>query len=120
MKASAQVRLGADIRRRRSEQGLTIELLAMRADISTQHLRRIEKGLADVGLPVLTRIAAALGVSIGVLFGGVPKLSPKALACGRIFDAVDEGLREAVLVFLRAVVRRARHKETATRPIRKR
>lgn len=105
MSISEQARLGAEIKRRRVEQGLTLALLSSRASISATYLSKVEHGRADVGLPVLRRIAAALGTPLGVLFGDVPTLSPKALACGRLFDAVDEELREAVHALLRVLVR---------------
>jgi transcriptional regulator with XRE-family HTH domain len=61
--------LGERIRELRNERGLTQEKLAELAEIHGNHLRRIELGQANPTYLVLTRIAAALKVTL-------PKLLP--------------------------------------------
>lgn len=62
--------------RLRQSQGLAITTLAERANISRQHIWRLEKGLArDPGCDVLSKLAAALGVGISEL---LPPKSPPA------------------------------------------
>ncbi|ALJ22268.1 helix-turn-helix domain-containing protein [Microbacterium sp. No. 7] len=56
----AQLSLGAEIRRRRRAQGLTLQRLAARADLSHPFLSQLERGLARPSMLTLERIAQAL------------------------------------------------------------
>ena len=55
--------VGANIRRRREELGLSQEKLAFESAIDLTYLGGIERGRRNPSLLVLVRIAAALGVS---------------------------------------------------------
>ena len=55
----------------RKEKGWTQEELANVADISTQHLCRIENGVRTPSLETVHRITYALGTTADVLFGNV-------------------------------------------------
>lgn len=57
---AAQVSLGAEIRRRRKEHGLTLTNLAAQARISHPFLSQLERGYARPSMTTLQRIASAL------------------------------------------------------------
>lgn len=59
----AQVTLGAEIRRRRTEKGVTITQLATAAQISHPFLSQLERGYARPSMLTLERIASALGTT---------------------------------------------------------
>jgi DNA-binding transcriptional ArsR family regulator len=61
-------RVVAALRRERERQTVSRAQLAQRADISADHLGRIERGGADPRMSVLLALAAALGTSLRVLF----------------------------------------------------
>ncbi|MFO7276663.1 MAG: XRE family transcriptional regulator [Pseudomonadota bacterium] len=63
--------LGLAIRDERRRQGLTIAQIAERTQLSRGMLSKIETGHAAMSLESLSRIAAALGVSLASLFRGV-------------------------------------------------
>ena len=56
--------LGASIRQRREDQGLSQQRLALMVGSSKSHIWRIETGRVSVGIDDLIRIAAALGVPV--------------------------------------------------------
>ena len=56
--------LGAAIRERRVEQGLSQQRLALMVGSSKSHIWRIETGRVGVGLDDLARIADALGTEV--------------------------------------------------------
>lgn len=53
--------LGAEVRRRRKDSGLTVQQLADAADVSRRMLTQIELGQANPSLVLVDRIARALG-----------------------------------------------------------
>ena len=57
--------LGIAIRRRREEQGLSQQRLALMMGSSKSHIWRIETGRVGVGLDDLIRIADALDARVG-------------------------------------------------------
>lgn len=57
-------RVGARIRARRTELALTLAQTALAAKVSVSHLSSIETGSNLPSLPILARIAAALGLSL--------------------------------------------------------
>ena len=61
-------RVVAALRRERERQTVSRAKLARRADISADHLGRIERGEADPRMSVLLALAAALGTSLRALF----------------------------------------------------
>lgn len=56
--------LGDAIKKRREDQGLSQERLAMMIGSSKSHIWRIEKGRVGVGIDDLARIADALGTQV--------------------------------------------------------
>lgn len=61
--------IGANIRKERKRQLLTIEQLAEKADITDNFLGKIERGEGMPSLPTIDSIACALNVSIDELKG---------------------------------------------------
>lgn len=61
--------VGANVRRLRKERGLTQEQLAMEAAIDLTYLGGIERGRRNPSVDVVGRLAAALAVHPGDLFG---------------------------------------------------
>jgi len=57
------VRVGARIRKLRTDKGWTQQVLADHAGIERAHLARLEAGDREAGLLILERIADALGIS---------------------------------------------------------
>lgn len=72
---SADKRLGAAVRELRRSAGITQEDLAYHAGISTGTLARIEGSTANPSWTTVTRIAAALGVSLVALAAAVEGVS---------------------------------------------
>ena len=63
-RGAVRQRVGRNVRQVRRLRSLTQEALAERSGISYKHLGLIERGRANVGLDVLTRIASALDVDV--------------------------------------------------------
>ncbi len=51
----------------RKQMGLTQEELAFKSDLSTNYVRKIEKGLVNPSLKTIRKIAKALDINIGEL-----------------------------------------------------
>jgi transcriptional regulator with XRE-family HTH domain len=60
--------LGAKVRALRLERGLTLKALGARAGLSHPFLSQLERGLARPSIGSAERIAAALGVPVGMLW----------------------------------------------------
>lgn len=93
--------MGEEVRRRRKALDLTLEQLAERAALTPQYIGTIENGRRDPSLTTLAKIARGLGVSVGVLLGGRPKLSPSGREMARLYDTVSAEIRDAILLILR-------------------
>ena len=70
MASEYTVELGKRIRAARIKAGLTQSELAERADVSTNHISAIERGVYDTRVEMLYRIATVLGVSGDYLLMG--------------------------------------------------
>jgi transcriptional regulator with XRE-family HTH domain len=60
--------VGQNIRNERKKTGWSQEKLAVRADINSQYLSRLELGQENVKIETLQKIARALKIEIGQLF----------------------------------------------------
>jgi len=65
-----KLRFGARLREARKQAGLSQEALAHACGLDRTYIGGIERGERNVGLVDVHRIAAALGVPPGELFGG--------------------------------------------------
>jgi transcriptional regulator with XRE-family HTH domain len=63
--------LGGNVRRLRTERGLTQEQLAFEAQLDLTYVGGIERGRRNPSLMVMARLAAALGVHPATLLQGV-------------------------------------------------
>lgn len=61
--------IGSRIREERRKRGLTQEKLSEMADISIQHMNRIENGVRKPSMDAVHRIADALGITVELLLG---------------------------------------------------
>ncbi len=68
---NARERVGRNIRRLRVAAGITQEMLAVDAKLEAAHVSRIERGLGNPTLDVLSRIAKALDVEVEALIARV-------------------------------------------------
>jgi transcriptional regulator with XRE-family HTH domain len=63
--------VGANIKARRSELGITQEEAAQRAGIHPVEFARAERGLRDLRVSTVAKIARGLGISAGDLLDGI-------------------------------------------------
>ena len=63
--------MGSAIRARRLAQGVTMQVLADRAELSQPFLSKVERGMARLSMRSLDRVAHALGTSAVGLFAGM-------------------------------------------------
>lgn len=61
-----------NLRRERVERRLSIADVARRAELNKDHLGRIERGLSDVSLSTILRLASALDLDPGALIRESP------------------------------------------------
>lgn len=62
-----QIRLGAAIRRLRTEAGVTQEELSRRTDLHPTYISDIERGVRNPSFVTLVRLSSGLGVSLAEL-----------------------------------------------------
>ena len=63
--------LGARIRYLRQQKNLSIEGLALEADINRNYLCDLERGARNPTINILNKIAKSLDVSLSILFEGI-------------------------------------------------
>ena len=66
--------LGYRIRYLRQNKGLSIETLALEAEINRNYLGDLERGMRNPTVVVLNKIAKALDVDLSTLFEGIREL----------------------------------------------
>ncbi len=71
-KASILIRFGHAVRKRRMELGLSQESLAERAELHRTYIADIERGVRNLSLRNIEKLAQALGMSIADLFASLP------------------------------------------------
>jgi len=70
---NAGMSVGTNIRALRKHLGYTIEQLALKADVDTSNLSKLERDIGGYSKESLERLAGALNVRIGTLFGELPE-----------------------------------------------
>jgi transcriptional regulator with XRE-family HTH domain len=103
-------RVGRRIRALRFLQELSLEQLAERAKISDKHLALVELSKVNVGIDVLTKIAAGLSVSLADLVDTAPSRRQVALITKGDLDQFVEAGRRALRLRNR-LVRAPRRRE---------
>ena len=71
--------LGYRIRYLRQNKGLSIEALALEAEINRNYLGDLERGMRNPTVVVLNKIAKALDVDLSTLFEGIRELQKVAI-----------------------------------------
>jgi transcriptional regulator with XRE-family HTH domain len=71
--------LGVSIAKRRTELNLSQEELADRAHVHRTYISDVERGVRNVSILTLERIAVALDIPLGVLFAWIPPMSQQGL-----------------------------------------
>src|SRR5215212_10824165 len=69
---AGELRVGARLRARRLERGLTISEVAERAGLTAGFISQLERDLTSASLSSLYRICAVLGIRVGNLVDDVP------------------------------------------------
>lgn len=74
-----------NLRRLRTERGLSQARLAEASGVNRGHLRELERENANITIDLLDRIAEALGTRVGELFDEIPEgaIAPAPLPAGR-------------------------------------
>jgi len=85
----ANTELGKRIAGLRAARGMSLDALAAALGISKTMMHKYERGAAIIPAVILKRIADALGVSIGELFGDGQGALPFTPAIGRLVHALD-------------------------------
>ena len=75
--------MGANIRARRGLLGITQEEAAGRCHIHPVEFARAERGLRDLRVSTIVKIAIGLGVDAGALVEGLPEAEPAGAATAR-------------------------------------
>jgi transcriptional regulator with XRE-family HTH domain len=94
--------LGAEVRKRRTAQKLTLEGLSERSGLTPHYLSTLETGKRDPSVSTLLKLARALGVPPGDLLEAPRAVSSHALTVGRLFDAAPSEVQQGVFMILRA------------------
>ena len=71
-KVSILIRFGQTVRTRRTELGLSQEGLAERANLHRTYIADIERGVRNLSLRNIEKLAQALDMSIADLFASLP------------------------------------------------
>lgn len=109
---------GAEVRRRRHAQDLSLEALGVRADLTANFIGTIENGKREASLSTVLKLASGLGCKPGQLFDA-DKMTAAAHEAGTLFDAINTSeQRKAVLKLLRALEQH--YMRPAKRPPRRR
>ena len=66
--------LGYRVRYLRTQKGMSIEALALEAEINRNYLGDLERGVRNPTLIILNKIAKALEVDLVVLFEGIKEI----------------------------------------------
>lgn len=72
----SRISIGANLRRRRAELGLTQEQVAEKISIAVPYYSNIERGARGMSIDVLCSLAATLGVSTDYILFGSENSSP--------------------------------------------
>lgn len=97
------VRLGKNLRDRRTRKGLTQQEVAERAGITPAFLSYLEAGNRKGSLDTYHRVAEALGVGLRDLFGGQPSAESNAPMASVGLEGLRLAERKAVYRLVRAL-----------------
>jgi len=80
---TSQQRVAWNLRRIRTERGLSQEALALNANVDRSYVGRLERGEENPTIAILDRLAQTLGVTAGELLAKPQGPKPKPLPGGR-------------------------------------
>jgi XRE family aerobic/anaerobic benzoate catabolism transcriptional regulator len=106
--------MGGRLRQRRTELALTLTETARRAEVSTSYLAAVENGTSTPSLPVLSRIAHALELTIGGLLAGD---TASAVELGSLGDELGTHLLSSSTLQLRVAVQRSPASQSGSCPL---
>jgi transcriptional regulator with XRE-family HTH domain len=104
---SLHLTFGTEVRRRRTELGMSLVKLAMLSGLTPNYIGKLERGKVNPALSTMTLIAAGLGAQLRELIGNIDKLSPSAVRMGHLLDQAPPQIQKGVLVLLRGSVKLA-------------
>ena len=108
---AVRLRVGRNVQRLRRSRGISQERFAELVGNTGKHIGQVERGEVNVGLDILTRIAAAFSVDVEELFTKTPRRRraepPLFLATGRELQQIEQAVRS---------IRSARVKASADAP----
>jgi transcriptional regulator with XRE-family HTH domain len=102
------VSFGDEVLRRREALGLTLGEFAKRCGLTPNYVGAIENGHRNPSLSTIHAIAKGFGVHPGELLGPVRGLSPVGYEAARRFDQALSEVQEAILMLLRAMLKKSR------------
>jgi transcriptional regulator with XRE-family HTH domain len=102
---------GAEVRRRRKAQGLTLEQLAERSGLTFSYLSTVETGKRDPSLSTMRALATALGVALGDLLEPAVDISDQAQTVARLFKVAPPEVQHGVLLILGACAHPSKEKK---------
>jgi transcriptional regulator with XRE-family HTH domain len=82
-------RVAWNLRRIRTERGLSQEALALNANVDRSYVGRLERGEENPTITILDRLASALGVAADELLARTQGPKPRPLPGGRKKKTVD-------------------------------
>lgn len=113
------MQIGQRIRKQRKALGATLEQIAFEAGMDASNLSRIERGIQQPSSVLLQRIARALKVGVGEIYGdgkpdehaGIsdinrPTYSVDTRKFLKQYESLDEGNKTLALEFMRLLARR--------------
>jgi len=80
---TSQQRVAWNLRRIRTERGLSQEALALNANVDRSYVGRLERGEENPTIAILDRLAKVLGVAAGELLAKPHGAKPRTLPGGR-------------------------------------
>lgn len=101
MREAQKVRLGARIKSLRQRRHLTQDALAEQVGLHTTYVAKLEAGRAVPSLDALTRLAAALDVSVASMVSSIDDAPPNLDADLREFQRLLETCDDAERAYLR-------------------
>jgi transcriptional regulator with XRE-family HTH domain len=92
-----RLRVGRNVQRLRRARGYSQERFAELVGNTGKHIGQVERGEVNVGLDILTRIAASLAVDVAELFSAMPRRRraepPLVVVNARELEQIEQAVR---------------------------
>ena len=96
----------AEIRRRRHNACMTLEVLAERANLTPNYIGTVENGNRDPSITTLEAIADGLNIPVSALFGEERELGPEAMEVATLYQELPLESQIGLSMLLRAMIKR--------------